>query len=1146
MASSIKKRNSNSLTISSINTNSMQNSLTHIKNIMNTNKIDILFLQETHRIDEQLIKSWGNTNNLHACLNAPNTQEADHHFKSGTACLLTMHSFINIRPSIINIIPNRAQFFTFAHNNESYLLVNLYLPSGNSNDRRKERQDMIEHLDELIDKHPHDHLILIGDFNLVLHHLDTTSRITQTKDFYSLQSIIQHKCLKDSFRILNPKTRTYSYTRNISGSRIDRIYIPTVLQNQIKKSTYIPINFSDHNAAPLITIDFAHPILPARVTMWKLNDSLLLESTNRARLIYLLEKSLEKPTRLVDPLLWWDKFKTQAKYLFQSIGSMDKKKLTTIQHNITQNIKNAPPQQSSFLLQKLKDLELQKERGAFVRSRSKLQELDETPSKAFFQIEQQTQINNTILTLKESPTSPEIKDQSKIKRMITDHYQKIWNQAPPSHSHTHEQYLSDVPEIEDLHLFENESPLITEEEIKASVNRLNPNSSPGSDGLTTKFYSSFLKTLSPILMQVYNNIFIRKDMAPSHKTAIVKLIPKSGSSKLISNWRPISLLNCDYKILANIIASRLKPILSSYISTSQQCALADRHLHNNLLNILSAIDYANDKSHPLAILQLDFSKAFDSLSHSFIIAIMRHTRIPPALIQWTSILLTGISAQINVNHTLTETIPITNGIRQGCPLSMLLFVMATDVFAKKLLSTPTIQGLDLGNASLKLQQYADDTTLFLTSQSEISTALDLTQRFSRHSNLRLNPSKTTILSNSKPLALTTKSLLPEAKSLEESKILGIRFSFTKPLSKQNWKIAVAKMRNIAYQHKKRKLTIFGKLQIIKTLILPHITHMARLFTCPKSTQNTISFILHKLLWSPHMLEPIKRSTLVKIPEHGGIGFPCVQTLTKTAFALKFRTILANPNSDFFWIKYAKYNLSYRIRDSYPIIFANNMPHRPQPNAQWKALLNIINARPLLPEDWMETTHKRLYQHLLQSTPCPLPNINSRHQPQDWTEILLLRKSYQHIPNKQKEITYRVAHSGFLFGHFNATHNIIKLPDGTLRNNSCKFCSAPKDTPSHVFYDCPITREILRHLQTYIEAKSKQPIILTKSLVLFNVAGAIHDCLKPSILKIVSLLRRTIYDEKVQLDTTNTQIQNHTTFITKITDCIIAQMQCFFT
>ena len=229
-------------------------------------------------------------------------------------------------------------------------------------------------------------------------------------------------------------------------------------------------------------------------------------------------------------------------------------------------------------------------------------------------------------------------------------------QAPSPYSITHEQYLPDVPDIEDPHLLENESPLITEEEIKASKNRLNPNSSPGSDGLTTKFYSTFLKTLSPILMQVYNNIFIRKDMAPSHKTAIVKLIPKSGSSKLISNWRSISMLNCDYKILANIIASRLKPILSSYISISQQCALADRHLDNNLLNILSAIDYANDISHPLAILQLDFSKAFDSLSHSFIIAIMIHMWIPSALIQWTSI-LTGISAQMTVNHTLMKQYP---------------------------------------------------------------------------------------------------------------------------------------------------------------------------------------------------------------------------------------------------------------------------------------------------------------------------------------------------------------------------------------------------------------------------------------------------------------------------------------------------------
>jgi len=131
----------------------------------------------------------------------------------------------------------------------------------------------------------------------------------------------------------------------------------------------------------------------------------------------------------------------------------------------------------------------------------------------------------------------------------------------------------------------------------------------------------------------------------------------------------------------------------NYISQSQQAAIKGRQLHNVLLNIKSAIDYSNDIQHPLALLQIDFSKAFDSISHSFILGIMKHIEIPPYLIQWTSLLLHNTCARIQVNSSLTDVIPITTGIRQGCPLSMLLFVMATDVLAKKISASTSFPSL---------------------------------------------------------------------------------------------------------------------------------------------------------------------------------------------------------------------------------------------------------------------------------------------------------------------------------------------------------------------------------------------------------------------------------------------------------------------
>ena len=1123
-----------SITIASANINSINNSLQNITNFVQHNKIDILFLQETHRIDTQRIQQWSAANSFHFFHNAPSIHETDHHFKSGVACIFTSRAFVYLQPQIQNIYPNRAQFISFHINKEKYLLANLYLPSGNSHSRRVKRENMINLIADVIDQHDYDHLLLLGDFNLVTHHLDSSAPIHRNQDYHSLQNMLKEKHLKDSFRTLYPKERQYSYTRNNSRSRIDRIYIPHTFTHRLIAASYIPLSFSDHTAAPLITLDLLHPILPSRKTMWKLNDSLTLGETSKARFRVHLDKWTKKPSRLLDPLKWWENFKMATQALYKDIGKIENSKHREAIAHIKYSIQQANPPETTTLITRLQELEKRKERGAMIRARIQPLEDDETPTKSFFQLEKSSQTATTIPSIQEDRNSPEITDPNEIKTKITEYYKAIWNQPQTLLSQNPEHYLADIPKIQTPLLTQDDSPFVNEEEVSAAIDHLNKHSSPGYDGLTATLYKTFQKELTPILCQLFNNIFLRRELPPSHTLAIIKLIPKTGSPKLINNWRPISLLNTDYKILANIIANRLKPILSSYISPSQHCALSNRHLHDNLLNTLSAIDYSTDISHPLAILQLDFHKAFDSLSHSFILATMRQIGIPSSLTQWTSTLLSSNFAQIKVNHTLTRKIPICNGIRQGCPLSMLLFVMATDVLAKKISSAPDIHGIRLGKASLSIQQYADDTTLFFTNPNEINKALQICKDFSLHTNLKLNSSKTNILSNSKLLIQSTQSKMPEAKSLQDVKILGIRMSFSKQLSKLNWKTAVAKIRNISYQHRHRQLTIYGKLCLIKTLLLPHITNMARLFHCPKATQQTISFILYKFFWTPHTLEPIKRATLTKLPKHGGIGFPCVQTTTQTSLAIRTKSIINDKDQTLFWTQYGIYNLGTRIKDILPEIYSNSMPHRPKPNSQWNLLLETIKSHPITSEKWTEISHQDLYQTILKSTPCQLPRINASAQPTNWSQILLLAPSHKQITNMEREVNFRVAHSGYLFGHFNSTHNINTLSNGTKRINTCKFCAKPKDSTTHVFYDCPISRRIITNIQKHISNLTKQSIIISKALVLYNVTRRSDIMHKSNLIRIVSQFRLQMHLHKRKLDTSNETIKNQETFISKLT------------
>ena len=134
----------------------------------------------------------------------------------------------------------------------------------------------------------------------------------------------------------------------------------------------------------------------------------------------------------------------------------------------------------------------------------------------------------------------------------------------------------------------------------------------------------------------------------------------------------------------------------------------------NHLNILSAINYTNDFFQPLAMLQIEFYKAFDTISHEFILSTASKLGIPVTLLNWIRIFLTDLTAQLNLNGYLSDPISVKCGIRQESPLSMLLFLINIKHLTKKILTSFKIQGISIGTSSLKVSHYADNLTLFIS------------------------------------------------------------------------------------------------------------------------------------------------------------------------------------------------------------------------------------------------------------------------------------------------------------------------------------------------------------------------------------------------------------------------------------------------
>jgi len=323
------------LSLASININSFNNSYKALPSFLNANNVDILLLQETHRLDCNNIQPWLDKHNLSLFSNAPG-MEADHHFKSGTAILLYHSTMQALNPTTQNIVANRIQILTFTFNQQQFLLANVYLQSGKSSENKCKREELLKILEKYLETQTFDHFILAGDFNMTLHAIDTTSEISKGKDYHGLKTILKRHNLKDSYRSIHPNNKTFSYVRHNTPSRLDRFYTTENLTNQLCRAEYIPITFSDHSFSPLIAFQTHVSLKPKQSFIWKLNDSLQSPKMNKDAFHHLFKQCLGKNLRQIHPIKWWEESKRKFKTFFY-ISGKTKPKFKSNKNPISRN-----------------------------------------------------------------------------------------------------------------------------------------------------------------------------------------------------------------------------------------------------------------------------------------------------------------------------------------------------------------------------------------------------------------------------------------------------------------------------------------------------------------------------------------------------------------------------------------------------------------------------------------------------------------------------------------------------------------------------------------------------------------------------------------------------------------------------------------
>ena len=508
--------------------------------------------------------------------------------------------------------------------------------------------------------------------------------------------------------------------------------------------------------------------------------------------------------------------------------------------------------------------------GALIRSRIRWHEEGERNSKYFLGLEKFNYQQKTLFKVEYNDKM--IRSPSAILEAEVEYFSQLYSDQKLGDGNT---YLDEIKIDKVLNEDQREmcDKVITPEECHKVLSNAKTGKSPGPDGLTFEFYKTFWTHLQHIMVRIFNYSLSDGRLSTSQGRAVISLLHKKGKKELLNNWRPISLLNTDYKILASVLADRLKLVLGSCISSDQNAYLKGRYIGNNVRLIDDVISYMQRHNKSGIILFLDLEKAFDKVNREFLYRVLEKFEFGDQFINYIKVLYSNAQSCIMNNNWQSVYFPLKRGLRQGCPISALLFLLVIEILAIDLKQCQDIKGIDLmGNTEtveVKISQFADDTTIFIADEQSLDIAMAKIDTFCFVAGPSLNMSKSKGFSFGNFNSNKFKDINWNDEFI---KTLGVYFSKNMNAAyDKTWNDKVEKMESQLKQWRCRNLTYFGKVTVLKSLVISNITYIMSVFPTFANINKKIERLIYHFLWNGR--DRIKRKTLIGTTDKGGINMP---------------------------------------------------------------------------------------------------------------------------------------------------------------------------------------------------------------------------------------------------------------------------------
>ena len=423
--------------------------------------------------------------------------------------------------------------------------------------------------------------------------------------------------------------------------------------------------------------------------------------------------------------------------------------------------------------------------------------------------------------------------------------------------------------------------------------------------------------------------------------------------------------------------------------------------------------------------------------------IMKKMGYPTEFVKWCQTLYSRSEVKVINGKQVIDGFKSGSSIRQGCPLSMHLFVIYIEPLIRKIDST--LQGIPIhGNEYLRIQAMVDDVTIFASKETDIQQTSKILNDFCKWSGAVLNEEKTNIMGLG---GWTERKNWPInwISSVGTMKLLGINYCQNiEKTCRATWKEVSVKMLGLLKENISRRLTIFQKIQLIKTTVMSKAIYVAE----------TIKKYMRKFVWLGK-LERIPKWVDIQMVNKGGLYFTDPEIFFKSLFLFTTYAVLKSGRS--IEHKMLKYWISFPLRKILPEIYEGNTTARPVLDYPSylkcfvKDLKNLRETNAFKEED-RRINHRLAYNVWIESgrqkgkMEEKLPELN-------WTRIW---GAVKRLPPREREVMFRLNHDIL------PSRERLRRMD-TKTNAYCEICNAEIETAIHALTECSSKQDLVEWL-----------------------------------------------------------------------------------